>query len=56
MAIFYPVRTIVMNGPRIAVDGYSSGDLGMVYYFSVTSEKVNADHIEIRTKADHSRD
>ena len=35
---------------------YSSTDAGTVYYFSITSERVYADRIEIWTKADHSRD
>lgn len=35
---------------------YSSTDAGTVYFFSVTSEKVYADRIEVWTKADHSRD
>lgn len=35
---------------------YSSTDAGTVYYFSITSEKVYADRIEVWTKADHSRD
>lgn len=35
---------------------YSSTDTGTVYYFSVTSEKIYSDRIEIWTKADHSKD
>jgi hypothetical protein len=35
---------------------YSSTDAGTIYYFSITSEKVYADRIEIWTKADHSKD
>lgn len=35
---------------------YSSTDAGTVYYFSITSERVYDDRIEVWTKADHSRD
>jgi hypothetical protein len=35
---------------------YSSTDAGTVYYFSITSEKIYSDRIEIWTKADHSKD
>ena len=35
---------------------YSSTHAGTVYYFSITSERVYADRIEVWTKADHSRD
>ena len=35
---------------------YSSTDAGTVYFFSITSEKIYSDRIEIWTKADHSKD
>lgn len=35
---------------------YSSTPAGTVYYFSITSERLYADRIEVWTKADHSRD
>jgi hypothetical protein len=34
---------------------YSSTDAGTVYYFSITSEMVYADRIEVWAKADHSK-
>ncbi|AEG48440.1 hypothetical protein Sphch_0745 [Sphingobium chlorophenolicum L-1] len=35
---------------------YSSTPAGTVYFFSITSERLYADRIEVWTKADHSRD
>ncbi len=35
---------------------YSSTNAGTIYYFSITSEKIYSDHIEVWVKGDHSKD